>query len=90
VGHPPLSNHAAALLTSSGFVDQICIIDPTGKLVPEVEPPQSPLSGTKIDSDTQAWFVGSSENGQGLQVQTDTLQRYIDHGEHLSIVSPAP
>jgi hypothetical protein len=28
------------------------------------------------------WFVGSTTNGVGLGVQTDTLQYYIDHGRH--------
>ena len=39
---------------------------------------------------TQSWFVGNTTPGSGAQVQTDTLQRYVDHAAHLNVVSPAP
>jgi hypothetical protein len=38
----------------------------------------------------QEWVVGSTTSGSGAPVQTDTLQKYLDHGRHLNIVSPVP
>ena len=38
----------------------------------------------------QEWMIGSTTSGSGAAVQTDTLQKYLDHGRHLNIVSPVP
>jgi hypothetical protein len=32
--------------------------------------------------------IGSTSPGKGTKVQTNTLQKYLDHGDHLSIKSP--
>ena len=71
---------------SGQFADDICIIFPNG--TPPSLPPQNPLSSTKIDHGSQAWFVGSLTEAAGVEVQSNTIQRYQDHGRHLSIVSP--
>ncbi len=52
--------------------------------------PSSPLGTTAVHHLAQSWFVGSTTPGSGGRVQTDTLQRYVDHAAHLNIVSPAP
>jgi hypothetical protein len=68
------------------FADDVCVIFPTG--TPPSLPPQSPLSSVKIDHGSQAWFIGSLTEAAGVEVQSNTLQAYQDHGRHLSIVSP--
>ncbi|HEY2468940.1 MAG TPA: Ig-like domain repeat protein [Terracidiphilus sp.] len=74
-----------------GFFDDICISNSNGKLMPAPQPPPSPpnaLSTTGVDSRAQEWHVGSDSSKDGPLVQTDTLQRYLDHGAHLDIKSP--
>ena len=83
---PPYT--AGGALATTGFYDNICEINVTPPITPPALPPQSPLSSTKIDHGSQAWFVGSETSGSGVEVQSDTLQRYQDHGLHLGIVSP--
>jgi hypothetical protein len=65
------------------FSDCILAIGPTA--TPPTLPPQSSV---KIDHGSQALFVGSATEAAGVEVQSDTLKRYQDHGRHLSIVSP--
>ena len=76
----------SAFSTDGTFADHVCYIygvDPTSL------PPQSPLLNTKVFHLTpQSWFVGSQTNGSGIEVQTDTLQYYTDHGRHGDINSP--
>lgn len=38
----------------------------------------------------QDWRVGSTSPGVGLRVQTDSLQKYIDHAKHNNIITPYP
>lgn len=75
--------------TASGaFVDNLCV---TGGGAPAPKPPQTPLTNDLIDTIPQTWFAGSSATpppNQGCQVQTDTINRYIDHGSHVNITSP--
>jgi hypothetical protein len=71
--------------TSTGFfVDIMC----AQGFSPPALIPQIPLSSTKIQHGTQYWFVGSTTSGSGIEVQSDTFQRFQDHGEHLGIISP--
>jgi hypothetical protein len=77
---------AGGATATTSFFDNLCIIFPTG--TPHSLPPQSPLSTVKIDHGSQFWFVGSTTSGAGVEVQSDTLQRYQDHGLHLNLVSP--
>jgi len=55
---------------------------------PPLTNPQNPLSTTGVDYASQTWRLGSTTIGVGVIVQTDTQQRYVDHGRHLGIVSP--
>jgi hypothetical protein len=71
--------------TDGTFADYICAINTT---TPPSLPPQVPLSATKIDHASQFWFVGSVTPSDGVEVQSDTFQRYQDHGLHTGIVSP--
>jgi hypothetical protein len=72
--------------TDGTLVDNICAV---GSLTPHPLPPQSPtLSTTAIDQINQQWTVGGGSVASGLPVQTDTLQRFIDHGRHTGITSP--
>lgn len=69
------------------LLDGVCIIFPDG--TPPSLSPQSPnLSSTEIDHASQFWFVGSLTEGSGIEVQSDVIQRYQDHGRPLAIVSP--
>ncbi len=52
--------------------------------------PQSPLSSTTVQHWGQEWRVGSTTSGAGARVQTDNIQKYLDHARHTNIVSPAP
>src|SRR6185312_7659208 len=77
---------AGTLTTPDGtFVDNICVIQQTN---PISLPPQSPLSSLQVDQAAQRWNVGSGVVGPGLDVQTDTLRRFVDHGTHAGITSP--
>ncbi|MDX6499709.1 MAG: hypothetical protein QOG23_2969 [Blastocatellia bacterium] len=80
---------AGGLNTTDGtFQDNICAIT-SG--TPHSLPPQSPLSSTLVDILSQTWYVGPSlQPAIGVEVQTDDLKRYQDHGLHASIVSPVP
>lgn len=55
---------------------------------PAAQSPQSPLGNTAVEHWGQAWFVGSNQPGQGVRVQTNTLQKYRDHARHTGVVSP--
>ncbi len=54
-----------------------------GWTVPMAEPPQSPLTSTKVFHDTP-WmlYVFSQTSGSGVSVRSDTQQIYQDHGRH--------
>jgi hypothetical protein len=74
-----------SFMTSTGFfADSMC----AQGFSPPALIPQIPLSSTKIQHGTQYWFVGSTTSGSGIEVQSDTFQRFQDHGEHLGIISP--
>ncbi len=47
-------------------------------------------NSTLVQHIGQEWRIGSLASGFGSRVQTDTVQQYIGHAAHLSIVSPAP
>jgi hypothetical protein len=87
---PSIAVNPAVQIGATGFSDQICIGNVNGLLTPAPEVPQAPLSSAQVDHRNQSWSVGSSTSGQGVSVQTDTLQRYLDHGRHLSVMSPLP
>ncbi len=72
--------------TSSTFADIICLAFPTG--TPPTLPPQRPLGTLTVEHAAQAWRIGSTTSGQGILVQTDTHQKYQDHGANLDPVSP--
>jgi len=69
------------------FFDQI---SEAGKVMPPTLPPVpgGPLSIVLVDFGNQTWTVGSQLANQGVVVQTDVFQRYLDHGAHATIVSP--
>jgi hypothetical protein len=81
----PVFVAGATTATAGTFYDNICAINQT---VPPSKAPQNPLTTVKIDHASQTWWAGSMTPAIGIEVQSDTLQRYQDHGLHLSIVSP--
>jgi hypothetical protein len=58
--------------------------------VPTPTGPGQTLSSVIVQQRGQEWTVGSTTPGSGARVQTDTWQRFIDHGHHANITSPAP
>jgi hypothetical protein len=69
------------------WYDQIYIYN-CSSCSPAYSGPKNPLSTSTVDHSTQTWRVGSSAVGVGVEVQYDTLQRYVDHGRHNGVVSP--
>ncbi len=70
------------------FADRVCV---TGGGMPQPTPPQNPLGNNRVDRIPQTWFAGDDTNPAnhtGCRVQTDDIQRFIDHGRHINIVSP--
>ncbi len=49
-----------------------------------------PAGTTEYEEVPQSIYVGSSDTGAGVLVQTDILTYYIDQGKHTSITSPDP
>ncbi|MGA9671402.1 MAG: hypothetical protein WBQ94_19480, partial [Terracidiphilus sp.] len=87
IGNTWPSYTAAPYVTTNGdFADSIC--EANSGLTPSALPPQPTLTTVKIDHGFQSWFVGSTNEAVGVEVQTDTLQRYQDHGLHTAITSP--
>jgi len=80
---------ALGIFTNDGtFVDQLCI---AGSYSPHPLIPQSPLSNNLIQQIPQSWQVGptSPNSGQGIAVQTDTQNWFIDHARHTNVISPS-
>ncbi len=73
--------------TGADFSDEIGGQDLNSSPVPV---PTCDGNSTAVHHFGQDWRVGSLATGFGRRVQTDTLQRYIGHAAHTSIVSPAP
>lgn len=68
------------------IIDNICQIHPNR--APPSLPPGQPPPPVEIKNTTQTWFVGSNDQGQGIEVQSDTLHVFQDHGSHTNIQSP--
>lgn len=49
--------------------------------IPHPTNPQSPLSATKVYHYPQQYFAGSTQFGQGRQIELHTLQMFEDHGD---------
>jgi Glucodextranase, domain B len=56
--------------------------------MPTPQNPQNPLGGTKVSHWDGEWSIGSTGIGAGLQVQTNTWQKYRDHARHTNVASP--
>ncbi len=86
----PIPTEGGSGTTGGLFNDNMCIT--TTAFTPNPLPPQSPLTTNLVDRIGQTWFGGSSATpppNKGCKVSTDSFTRYIDHGRHLNIVSPA-
>lgn len=70
------------------FVD--AIEGETSSHFPTPQAPQSPLGSTRVCHWGQDLLVGSATVGAGRRVQSDTLQKYRDHGAHENVTSPIP
>jgi hypothetical protein len=85
----PRGNPNGAMVNPADFSDQISGVAQQGvTFTPAPQEPQNPLGNVKVDHWGQAFYVGSKTPGKGVKVQTDTLQRYQDHGRHLDVKSP--
>jgi hypothetical protein len=90
VNNYPIPSEGGSNTTGGLFSDNMCIT--TTAFNPNPKPPQHPLTTNKVDRIAQTWFAGDSTtpaNHKGCKVQTDAFTRFIDHGRHLSIVSPS-
>jgi hypothetical protein len=72
--------------TTTRFADMIGAVGAGG--TPAPTGPGSPLGTHKTQHWAQAWYIGSTTPGKGTKVQTNTLQKYLDHGEHADVKSP--
>jgi hypothetical protein len=70
------------------FSDYLCNAGQNGALSPQPLVPQNPLTSTLIRYMPQVWSVGDLTTGFGVEVQSDTLNLFIDHGTHNPITSP--
>jgi hypothetical protein len=82
------------LVSGTVWKDKLSFYCPAGDCVPM---PQNPPSGcwpncgsVKVQSAPQTFKVGTENVGQGIAVQADTHQRWLDHGSHEQIVIPIP
>jgi hypothetical protein len=83
------ANQAESFTSATGtFSDLICAGAPPGILSPQPLVPQNPLKTTVVRQISQDWYVGTTINGSGVRVQSDLLTMYLDHGRHLTVVSP--
>src|SRR5882762_9276909 len=57
---------------------------------PIPEHPRFLPSGIKVHHRRQTFYVGTQTPGMGVRIQTDTLQRWLDHAAHEGIVTPVP
>lgn len=71
----------------AGFADEI-----QGENInlPAVPNTSCPGTAVAVQHWSQSWWIGTTTIGAGVRVQTDTLQKYENHAEHLVITSPAP
>jgi hypothetical protein len=80
------SQPSGASTDSAGILrDALCALNPNG--TPRSLPPGAQRT-IPVYHQTQTWFIGSQTVGSGVGVQTDTMQKYRDHGAHNNIVSP--
>ncbi len=73
----------------SSFYDEAYAYGGCSSVTPPCEHPQTPLTSTAAMHLLQSWQAGSANPGQGVQVRTDWLQYYVDHGRHTHEVSPS-
>jgi hypothetical protein len=81
-------NEGTTHTSSSSFFDDIQ--GENFALPPTPIPTCAGTSGTTVEHWGQDWRVGSLTVGQGARVQSDNIQKYIDHAIHTAIVSPNP
>jgi hypothetical protein len=82
------SNDGGSTVSPNGWSDQIQG-QPISGAIPTPTGPCSPLCNTLVHHFDGEWSVGSAAAASGTRVQTNTWQRYIDHGAHTDVVSPA-
>jgi hypothetical protein len=74
----------------SGWSDEIKGQQLSRNPIPTPTDPCSPLCGTLVHHFNGEWRVGSTTAGNGVLVQTNTWNRFVDHGSHTNRVSPVP
>ncbi len=73
--------------TGSSFAD---MIGGEALSLPPVPVPACVGDATAVQHWGQEWRIGSLTIGVGRRVQIDKLQKFVNHGEHQQIVTPAP
>jgi hypothetical protein len=77
------------LVSPSGWSDQIAG-QPVNGAIPAPSPPCSPYCNVLVHHFNGDWYVGSTIKTKGVKVQTNTWNRFRDHGSHTNVVSPVP
>jgi hypothetical protein len=72
------------------FADAICVAGAPGTGNPQPLQPQNPRSTVQVDQALQSWYIGGQSSGSGVEVQTDTILRFEDHGIHVSTSIKSP
>jgi hypothetical protein len=91
---PPFSywtpgDEVGRLLNPAGWSDWITSPDSFPVATnPGAGQPPGQMGDDPVDHWNGEWRVGSTDIGQGVLVQRNTWQRFIDHAEHTNIVSP--
>lgn len=80
------------LINPQKFVDRIASRATVALGVnPEAENPQGePGYLVKVNHIIQEFYCGGVESGEGVLIQRDVNQMWIDHGSHEQVVSPVP
>jgi len=67
----------------------VCGPQQNATCIPVPTNPQAPLGGIRVQTASQKWRVGSTTPGTGIVIQTDTIRQFIDHGDHINVVTPS-
>jgi hypothetical protein len=83
----PNSLGCAATVNNAELEDEIAGEAPSQTPTPVYNANQN---GAAVQHWGQEWRIGTCVTGAGPRVETDTLQKYVDHASYNGVVTPAP